>query len=121
MLLAMEKFYSADVRGEYSAGPPGYDDFKGEVCGKVSYNWAGIGSSEYCVYLRCKPNDKCARTSDIGIDCYEAGVGAVDMENGICCDINGDDDILGTADDNVVTNGHCCPKDYPYYDSQVSV
>ncbi|NOZ81665.1 MAG: hypothetical protein GXO63_00755 [Candidatus Micrarchaeota archaeon] len=101
--------YSADPRGEYAPAT----SYNGSGCGKI------VDFDDCCIYdAYCKPADPCIRLEPIGQGC-DTGCGTVysyDRIKGVCCDLDGEDNIPGTADDNVQSGDRCCPKDYPFYD-----
>ena len=101
------RIYSADET-TYLAST----SYSGTECGEtVVYEGNGI-----CGYrtLYCKESDDECSTVLSNKYCYDS---YYTIYIGYCCDLDGEDNILGTDDDNVVSGGHCCPKDYPFYDS----
>ncbi len=67
-----------------------------------------VNNGEECVY---NPVNGCP------FDSYDSeSAWPIQDKPGICCDLDGPDNIPGTADDNVISNGHCCPKSHPIYD-----
>ncbi len=113
------------------------ENYTGVTCGVRGYCPYGQSGCGVCYDISgsdCNSND-CCRPSypyrcPVGYECaYNpssactfqfcsstfAGLRPISSP-GICCDLDGPDNIPGTADDNVISNGHCCPKSHPIYD-----
>ena len=72
-------------------------------------------------YYKCPRGFTCASRLDSGCKKYYCSAISSQTyfllsEPGICCDLDGPDNIPGTDDDNVISGGHCCPKSHPVYD-----